>query len=54
MESSSDIKLIDKALAGDKDAFGILADKYYAHCLAIAGSIIEDKKMLQKTWCKMV
>lgn len=43
MESDLEIKLIDKALAGDKKAFGILAEKYYAYCFAIADKIIEDK-----------
>lgn len=36
MKSDLEFKLIDKALTGDKKAFGILADKYYAYCLAIA------------------
>lgn len=43
MESDLEIKLIDKASAGDKKAFGILADKYYAYCFAIADNMIEDK-----------
>lgn len=43
MESDLEIKLIDNALAGDKRAFGILADKYYAYCFAIADNIIDDK-----------
>ena len=43
MESDLEIKLIDKALAGDKRSFGILADEYFAYCFAIANNIIDDK-----------
>ena len=39
----TEIELITKALAGDKKAFGFLADKYYAYCLTIAENIIDDK-----------
>lgn len=35
--------LIDRALAGDKKAFGILADRYYTYCVTIANNIVGDK-----------
>ena len=43
MEPDFEINLIDKALAGDKRSFGILADEYYAYCYAIAYNIVDDK-----------
>jgi len=38
-----EIELIEKALAGDKKAFGSLADKYYKYCLTVAENILDDK-----------
>ena len=42
MKLESDIELIKSALNGDKQAFSLLADKYYAYCFNKAYKFIND------------
>ncbi len=45
MNLESDIELIESALSGDKKAFTILAEKYYAYCYNKAYKFINDSEV---------
>ncbi|MEM6845132.1 MAG: sigma factor [Bacteroidota bacterium] len=47
MELSREKEYVDQAIQGDKQAFNVLADFYYADCFRKAKSILDDETLAQ-------
>ncbi|MCK4999590.1 MAG: hypothetical protein KAS23_08640, partial [Anaerohalosphaera sp.] len=47
MTEKTEIRLVQNAVNGDLESFGLLCEKYYAAMVAIACSVIADKHLAE-------